>query len=39
MLDEADTESRSVYEKGVGLVSVEDLDSGWTAVLVPNRPD
>ena len=39
MLDEADTESRSVYEKGVGLVSVEDLDSGSTAVLVPNRPD
>jgi hypothetical protein len=34
VLDEAGTESRSVYEKGVGLVSTEDLDDGWTAVLV-----
>ncbi|MCF6378799.1 hypothetical protein L2K70_14385 [Nocardioides KLBMP 9356] len=38
MHDEADTESRSVYEKGVGLVSIEDLDDGWIAVLVPNGP-
>jgi hypothetical protein len=37
MHDEADTESRSVYEKGVGLVSTEDLDDGWTAVLVPGE--
>ncbi len=34
MRDEADTESRSVYEKGVGLAGVEDLDEGWTAELV-----
>ncbi len=32
MLDEADTSTRSVYEKGVGLVGVEDLDAGWQAV-------
>lgn len=31
--DEAGTTTRRVYEKGVGLVSVEDLDAGWTAVL------
>ncbi len=31
MLDEADTTTRSTYEKGVGLVGVEDLDAGWTA--------
>ncbi|NYE37324.1 hypothetical protein F4692_002457 [Nocardioides cavernae] len=30
--DEAGTTTRSVYEKGVGLVGVEDLDAGWTAV-------
>ncbi len=36
MLDEADTSTRSVYEKGVGLVSSEDLDDGVTAVLVPD---
>ena len=34
MLDEADTETRSVYEKGVGLVGLEDLDAGWSAELV-----
>ena len=34
MLDEADTSTRSVYEKGVGLVGFEDLDAGWTAELV-----
>ncbi len=40
MLDEADdAESRSAYEKGVGLVSVEDIGAGWIAVLVTNRPD
>jgi hypothetical protein len=32
MLDEADSATRSVYEKGVGLVGVEDLDAGWQAV-------
>ena len=32
MLDEADASTRQQYEKGVGLVSVEDLDAGWTAV-------
>ena len=31
--DEADTTTRSIYESGVGLVSVEDLDAGWLAVL------
>lgn len=31
--DEAGTTTRNVYEKGVGLVSVEDLDAGWQAVL------
>ncbi len=30
--NEADTTTRTVHEKGVGLVSVEDLDDGWTAV-------
>ncbi|MBL0748719.1 hypothetical protein [Nocardioides baculatus] len=34
MLDEVDTTTRSVYEKGVGLVSIEDLDGGRTTVLV-----
>ncbi|MFM6851952.1 MAG: hypothetical protein ACKOVB_22905 [Terrabacter sp.] len=29
--DEAGTTTRHVYERGVGLVSVEDLDAGWTA--------
>ena len=32
--DEADTTTRRVYEKGVGLVGLEDLDAGWTAQLV-----
>ncbi|RYB93194.1 hypothetical protein EUA93_01800 [Nocardioides oleivorans] len=31
--DEADTEARNVYEKGVGLVGVESLAGGWTARL------
>ena len=31
MLDEADTSTRTVYEKGVGLVGFEDLDAGWIA--------
>ena len=30
-LDEAGTTTRTVYEKGIGLVSVEDLDAGWVA--------
>lgn len=34
MRDEADTTTRTIYESGVGLVSVEDLDAGWQAVLV-----
>jgi hypothetical protein len=38
MLDEADTSTRSVYEKGVGLVGLEHLDAGWTAELDPHRP-
>lgn len=32
--DEADTTTRRVYERGVGLVGFEDLDAGWTAELV-----
>jgi hypothetical protein len=32
--NEADTSTRTVYEKGVGLVGLEDLDAGWTAELV-----
>jgi hypothetical protein len=32
--DEAGTTTRNVYEKGVGLVSIEDLDAGWLAQLV-----
>jgi len=32
--DEAGTTTRNVYEKGVGLVSTEDLDAGWLALLV-----
>jgi len=32
--NEADTTTRTVYEKGVGLVGLEDLDAGWTAELV-----
>lgn len=32
-LEEADTTTRRVYEKGVGLVGFEDLDRGWTADL------
>jgi hypothetical protein len=31
--DEAGTATRTVYEKGTGLVSVEDLDVGWVAQL------
>ncbi|WP_374458277.1 hypothetical protein [Nocardioides sp.] len=31
--DEAGTTTRQVYEKGAGLVSVEDLDAGWVATL------
>ncbi len=38
MLDEADATTRSTYEKGVGLVGVEDLDAGWTAALAPDEP-
>ncbi len=30
---EAGTTTRNVYEKGAGLVGVEDLDAGWQAVL------
>ena len=33
-LDEADTTTRNVYAKGVGLVSIEDLDDGWQALLL-----
>lgn len=29
--NEADTTTRTVYEKGVGLVGLQDLDAGWTA--------
>jgi hypothetical protein len=32
--DEAGATTRNVYEKGVGLVSTEDLDAGWLALLV-----
>lgn len=35
---EADTRTRNVYEKGVGLVGLEDLDAGWTADLVEDPP-
>lgn len=38
MLDEADTTTRNVYEKGVGLVGVEDLDAGWTAEQASDQP-
>jgi hypothetical protein len=31
--DEADTTTRNVYEKGVGLAGVENLDAAWTATL------
>ena len=31
---EADTTTRRVYERGVGLVGFEDLDADWTAELV-----
>lgn len=34
LLEEAGTTTRTVYEKGVGLVGLEDLDTGWTAELV-----
>ncbi|MDR7251611.1 hypothetical protein J2X46_000583 [Nocardioides sp. BE266] len=30
---EAGTATRTVYEKGAGLVSIEDLDAGWVATL------
>jgi hypothetical protein len=32
--NEAATTTRTVHEKGVGLVGLEDLDAGWTAQLV-----
>lgn len=32
--NEAGTTTRTVYEKGVGLVGLVDLDAGWTAELV-----
>ena len=32
--DEADTTTRRVYERGVGLAGFDDLDAGWTAELV-----
>jgi hypothetical protein len=32
--NEAGTTTRAVYEKGVGLVGLQDLDAGWTAELV-----
>lgn len=32
--DEADTTTRRVYERGVGLAGFEDLDAGWSAELV-----
>lgn len=35
--NEADTTTRTVYEKGVGLVGLEDLDAGWTAELVEDQ--
>jgi hypothetical protein len=37
---EADTATRHVYASGVGLVSVDDVDAGWRAVLVdqPEQP-
>lgn len=31
VIDEAGATTRTVYEKGTGLVSVEDLDAGWVA--------
>ena len=31
--DEAGTTTRNVYERGVGLASVEDVTAGWQAVL------
>jgi hypothetical protein len=34
MRNEADTTTRTVYEKGVGLVGLADVDAGWTAELV-----
>jgi hypothetical protein len=33
--DEAEATTRKVYESGVGLVGVEDLDAGWRATLDP----
>ena len=33
-LNEADTTTRRVYERGVGLVGFEDLDADWTAEVV-----
>ncbi len=37
--NEADTATRNVYESGVGLVSVEDLDAGWVARRVSGPAD
>lgn len=34
---EADTTTRNVYAAGVGLVSVEDPDAGWQALLVDQQ--
>ena len=35
--DEADTSTLRTYRSGVGLVSVEEVDSGWRAVLVGHQ--
>ncbi|SFB35547.1 hypothetical protein SAMN05192575_108130 [Nocardioides alpinus] len=34
---EAGTTTRTMYESGAGLVSIEDLDAGWQAVLEPQQ--
>ena len=36
--DEADTSTLRTYRSGVGLVTVEEVDSGWRAVLVGRQP-
>jgi hypothetical protein len=36
--EEADTTTLNFYTSGVGLVTVEDLDSGWTTELVDHQP-
>ena len=36
--NEADTTTRTVYERGVGLVGLTDLDAGWTAELAEGQP-